>query len=45
MGFLLLLWIKSSTDDADIKQESWTIQVNYGRQFWLSSLIFLGAAG
>lgn len=45
VGFLLLLWIKSSTDDSALKQGSGMIQVNYGTGFWLAFLLFLGAAG
>lgn len=45
VGFLLLLWIKSSTDDSILKQGSGMVQVNYGTGFWLAFLLFLGAAG
>jgi hypothetical protein len=45
VGFLLLLWIKSSTDDAILKQGSGIVQVSYGAGFWLAFILFLGAAG
>ncbi len=45
IGFLLLLWVKSSTDDSILKQGSGMIQVSYGTGFWLAFLLFLSAAG
>jgi hypothetical protein len=45
VGTLLLLLIKSGTDDSIVKQGSGMIQVSYGLGFWLSLLLFLGAAG
>lgn len=45
VGVLLLLWIKSSTDDSVLKQGSGMIKVNYGLGFWLALILFLGAAG
>ncbi len=44
LGVLLLLWVKSSTDDAVLKQGG-IIQVNYDAGFWLAFLLFLGATG
>jgi hypothetical protein len=44
-GALRGLLIKSGTDDSIVKQGSGMIQVSYGLGFWLSLLLFLGAAG
>ncbi len=44
LGVLLLLWVKSGTDDAVLKQGG-MIQINYNAGFWLAFLLFLGATG
>jgi hypothetical protein len=45
LGTLLLLFLKSNTDDSVLKQGSGMIKINYGLGFWLALILFLGAAG